>query len=254
MDPSNDIILAYMYNGEMLTHDHGFPLRVIIPGYIGGRMIKWLTNIDVQNQESQDYYHFFDNRVLPPDVDAEKAKAEGWWFKPEYICNELNVNSAIAFPAHDEVLKCTEETYTLKGYAYTGGGRRITRCEISIDSGANWKLCSLIRTERPNKYGKYWSWIFWEYSIPVSLLSIASEVVLRAWDESHQVQPDKPTWNLMGMLNNPWFRIKIHNVTVDGEQCVQFEHPTMAGNVPGGWMPKLKEHPSLTAPGNRLVA
>ena len=34
---------------------------------------------------SQDYYHFFDNRVLPPHVDAELAMAEGWWYKPEYV-------------------------------------------------------------------------------------------------------------------------------------------------------------------------
>ncbi len=60
----------------------------------------------------------------------------------------------------------------------------------------------------------------------------------------------------MGMLNNPWFRIKIHQSVVvsdegQGIQNIQikFEHPTLAGNQSGGWMTKLKEHPSLTAPG-----
>jgi nitrate reductase (NAD(P)H) len=51
-----------MYNGKLLTPDHGFPVRVIIPGYVGGRMIKWMTNIDLLATVSQDYYHFFDNR------------------------------------------------------------------------------------------------------------------------------------------------------------------------------------------------
>lgn len=51
-----------MYNGKLLSPDHGFPVRVIIPGYVGGRMIKWMTNIDLLNTVCQDYYHFFDNR------------------------------------------------------------------------------------------------------------------------------------------------------------------------------------------------
>jgi nitrate reductase (NAD(P)H) len=250
MDDSQDVIVAYMYNGQFLSVDHGFPVRLIIPGYIGGRMIKWLTNIDVQPTESQDYYHFFDNRVLPPHVDAETAKSEGWWFKPEYICNDLSVNSAISTPDHEEILPIEDLTapYTLKGYSYAGGGRRITRVEISFDSGANWNLCDITIFEKPNAYGKYWTWIFWEYKTIVKSLATASEVVLRAWDEGHNTQPDKPTWNLMGMLNNPWFRIKIHPTESAGTKGVIFEHPTLAGNQNGGWMMRLKGDPSLTAP------
>ena len=43
----------------------------------------------------------------------------GWWFKPDFIINELNVNSAITSPAHDEVVPYAEET-VVKGYAYAG--------------------------------------------------------------------------------------------------------------------------------------
>ena len=62
----------------------------------------------------------------------------------------------------------------------------------------------------------------------------------------------------MGMLNNPWFRVKIRRCNkpnpspVGGSSSaltVRFEHPTLAGNQAGGWMSDLKEHPSLTAPG-----
>lgn len=62
-------------------------------------------------------------------------------------------------------------------------------------------------------------------------------------------QPDKPTWNLMGMLNNPWFRIKIHRYEVDGITMLTFEHPTLAGNQSGGWMQKVKGDALLTSPG-----
>ena len=121
MDPACDVMLAYQQNGEYLTPDHGFPLRLIIPGYIGGRMIKFLCKIIVTDEESKNFYHFNDNRVLPVGVDAEKATAEGWWFKPEYIINNLNINGAIIHPQHEETLHAPMKKYTIKGYAYSGG-------------------------------------------------------------------------------------------------------------------------------------
>jgi len=77
MDPSRDIILAFMQNGEPLAPDHGFPVRMIIPGFIGGRMVKWLKRIVVTEHECDSHYHYKDNRVLPSHVDAELANDEG---------------------------------------------------------------------------------------------------------------------------------------------------------------------------------
>ena len=98
-------------------------LHWIIPGFIGGRMIKWLNEIEVTSEESDNFFHFNDNRVLPEHVTAEIANAEGWWYKPDYIINELNINSAIAYPGHLEVLPITggAQKYTVKGYCYGGG-------------------------------------------------------------------------------------------------------------------------------------
>lgn len=79
MNRAEDVLLAYQQNGKNLEPDHGYPIRLIIPGYIGGRMVKWLKKIVVTTQESGNYYHFHDNRVLPSHVDAETAKAEGTW-------------------------------------------------------------------------------------------------------------------------------------------------------------------------------
>lgn len=50
---------------------------MIIPGFIGGRMVKFLEEITVTEQESDNFYHFHDNRVMPPHVDEELAKKEG---------------------------------------------------------------------------------------------------------------------------------------------------------------------------------
>ena len=75
--------------------------------------------------------------MLPPHVDADKAANEGWWQDPAYILYELPVNSTISAPGHDErVYLDTSKPYTMRGYAYSGGGRKITRVEVSFDGGA----------------------------------------------------------------------------------------------------------------------
>ncbi|CBI19078.3 unnamed protein product, partial [Vitis vinifera] len=245
MDPSRDIILAYMQNGERLLPDHGFPVRMIIPGFIGGRMVKWLKRIIVTTQESDSYYHYKDNRVLPSHVDAELANAEAWWYKPEYIINELNINSVITTPCHEEILPInswtTQRPYTLKGYAYSGGGKKVTRVEVTMDGGETWQVCRLDHPEKPNKYGKYWCWCFWSLEVEVLDLIGAKEIAVRAWDETLNTQPEKLIWNVMGMMNNCWFRVKTNVCKRHrGEIGIVFEHPTLPGNQSGGWMAREK--------------
>ncbi|KAI5058524.1 hypothetical protein GOP47_0026694 [Adiantum capillus-veneris] len=157
MNEASDLLIAYMQNGKLLEPDHGFPVRMIIPGHIGGRMVKWLRRIIVTSKESDNHYHYKDNRVLPSHVDAETANSEGWWYKPEYIINELNINSAISSPAHEEVIPINVNTlqvpYTLKGYAYSGGGRKVIRVEVTIDDGQSWRLCRVFHPETPTNEG-----------------------------------------------------------------------------------------------------
>lgn len=80
MDPKRDIIITYKQNGEDLKPDHGYPVRIIIPGSIGGRMVKWRKRITVTAEESKSYCHYNDNRVLPSHVDQKLADAEGICF------------------------------------------------------------------------------------------------------------------------------------------------------------------------------
>ncbi|KAG6550915.1 hypothetical protein Mapa_007530 [Marchantia paleacea] len=251
LDDACDVILAYQQNGRRLEPDHGYPLRMIIPGHIGGRMVKWLTSISVTSQESGNHYHYNDNRVLPSHLDAETAKAEGllistagWWYKPDYIINELNINSVITTPAHNEVLPfdSIQKPYKVKGYAYTGGGRKVTRVEVSLDAGETWRLCDIDRPERPTKHGKYWCWVLWEVDVEVTDFLQSKELVVRAWDSALNTQADRLTWNVMGMMNNCWFRVKVQACkTTAGGIGLNFEHPTCPGNQPGGWMAKLKQ-------------
>ena len=55
MNPAYDVLIAYQANGERLQPDHGFPVRLIIPGYIGGRMIKWLKEVNVIEHETKNH-------------------------------------------------------------------------------------------------------------------------------------------------------------------------------------------------------
>nr|BDT56506.1 nitrate reductase-like protein [Rapaza viridis]BDU67343.1 nitrate reductase-like [Rapaza viridis] len=246
MSPTDDVILAFKQNGKLLEPDHGYPIRLLIPGFIGGRMIKWLDTIEVTKEQSDNHYHYMDNRVLPSHVDAELAKKEGWWYKPEYIINDLNINSAIWAPAHDEVISATRSSYTVQGYAYTGGGRYINRMEITLDDGETWRLCEIKRTEQPTPYLKSWCWVQWCIDVPTVDLFEAKELCCRAWDCDMNTQAEHLTWNVMGMMNNSWFRIKLKCLrTNDGGLVVHSEHPTLPANQNGGWMVRQA---GLTAP------
>ena len=77
LNPANDILIAYKHNGKLLAPDHGFPVRMIIPGGIGGRMVKWLANIEVLATESDNFYHQHDNKVLPAGIEMDQANKEG---------------------------------------------------------------------------------------------------------------------------------------------------------------------------------
>jgi len=236
LDKANDVILAWHHNGELLQADHGYPLRIIIPGFIGGRMVKWLSHIEIAETQSQNHYHFKDNRVLPVNVTPEQADKEGWWFKPDYIINELNINSAISRPAHGEVVDGGRQgDYELRGYAYSGGGRKVIRVEVTLDNGESWHLVPDDQVthppQSPTKYGKYWSWCLWKITLPN--VADAQTIKVRAWDSSMNTQPHLLTWNVMGMLNNPAFTVLMHK---EGDGGRRAEHPTLPGQLPGGWM------------------
>ena len=68
MSLADEVMIAFACNGDRLHPDRGYPCRLIIPGYIGGRMIKWLGRINVIDHESYSCYHYWDNKYLPPHV------------------------------------------------------------------------------------------------------------------------------------------------------------------------------------------
>jgi nitrate reductase (NAD(P)H) len=258
LDPNRGMMLAHRMNGDVLRPDHGKPLRVIIPGQIGGRSVKWLKKLIVTAEPSDNWYHIYDNRVLPTMVSPEESAAKKeWWTDERYAIYDLSTNSAIAYPAHDEQLSLPSDdstkTYNVRGYAYGGGGRRVTRVEVSLDKGVTWILSDIDYAEDryrdavpQNLYGgavdfgwreASFCWCFWNLKIPVADLAKAQDVLVRAMDESMNLQPRDMYWSVLGMMNNPWYRIVVKN---EGG-VLQFEHPTQPALMPGGWMERVKK-------------
>ena len=117
------------------------------------------------------------------------------------MINHLNINSAICEPAHDAVVPLAADgTVTLRGYAYSGGGRKVTRVEVSLDGGEAWRQAAIERFEPPTQYGMHWAWVFWRLDVCVAALAASPtrDIQLRAADESMNVQPSNLTWSLLG--------------------------------------------------------
>ena len=92
---------------------------------------------------------------------------------------------------------------------------------LTFDAGRTFsKPAKLIITEKPNEYGKYWTWVHWELEVKTMDFFMATEVLCRAWDESQNTQPDVLTWTLLGQGNNSMFRLRLHK-DVDDKVCLQ---------------------------------
>ncbi|EHL02631.1 Oxidoreductase molybdopterin-binding protein [Glarea lozoyensis ATCC 20868] len=258
MDPNKGIMLAHKMNGEMLRPDHGKPLRVVVPGQIGGRSVKWLKKLIITAAPSDNWYHIYDNRVLPTMISPEQSANEPkWWTDERYAIYDLSTNSATAYPQHEEQICLVNgpQTYKVRGYAYGGGGRRVTRVEVTLDKGKSWALANIRYHEDDYRYNveeneylyggrldvgwreSSFTWCFWDIDINVADMAFSSDIMVRGMDESMNVQPRDMYWSVLGMMNNPWYRITIAK---EGNY-LRFEHPTQPALIPGGWMQKVKD-------------
>ena len=111
-------LLAYEMNGVPLPDRHGYPLRVIVPGYFGEKHVKWLTRIEVADANAKGFY-----------------ETQGWG--PDFI---TPTRSRIDVPEYDSgfFLGQLGAPIEVKGIAY-GGDRGISRVEVSFDGGKSWR-------------------------------------------------------------------------------------------------------------------
>lgn len=202
MDPEGDVLLAYEMNGEELPRDHGFPLRVVVPGTVGARNVKWLAQISVGPEESQSHWQQKDYKGFSPavtwdNVDFSKAPA----------IQEMPVQSAITEPSPNASV--TSGELTVKGYAWSGGGRGVIRVDVSLDGGKSWHEAKLTGEEQSP--GRAWAWKLWQLKASVPPGTKELNIVCKAVDASYSEQPDSvgPIWNILGVLNNAWHRVHV---------------------------------------------
>jgi nitrate reductase (NAD(P)H) len=237
----SDVLLAYGMNGEKLPPDHGYPLRTILPGCVGGRTVKWLKKISLSNERSTNWYHQHDNKVLPPSIQSE-GMAKELWRDDKYVLYHMNINSVTLKPKPSERLEISDlkSDYTISGYAYDGGGRQIIRVEITIDSAKSWLECEIRYPDgyEPRHSMRYWVMCKWSISLPKWRVISCPEIIVRAWNDSMNTQPENITWNLLGMMNNCWYKVKVKRLEAD---FVTFLHPEE-------WMESEKPHETCQPP------
>lgn len=203
LDVNGDVLLAYEMNGEPLPRDHGYPVRVIVPGYIGARSVKWLASIVVQKEESSNFFQQKDYKVFPSRVTWDTVDPL-WEVTPALL--ELNVQAAITFPEDRTMIDSGLPCY-IRGYAIAGGGRGISRVDISIDGGKSWQTATLVKEKDRSSVGNHWSWTLWRYK--VDSLPTPCVVMCRAWDAAFNGMPSEKEWNLRGVMNNSWSKVEV---------------------------------------------
>ncbi|KAH6759834.1 sulfite oxidase [Perilla frutescens var. hirtella] len=205
-NPEADVLLAYEMNGETLNRDHGYPLRVIVPGVIGARSVKWLDSINIIVEECQGFFMQRDYKMFPPSVDWNNIS---WPTRRPQM--DFPVQSAIC--SLDDVNLVKPEKITVKGYAASGGGRGIERVDISVDGGKTWVEASKSQKAgvpyiSDDESNDKWAWVLFEAeaNIPQS-----TEIVAKAVDVAGNVQPANvdDIWNLRGILNTSWHRVQV---------------------------------------------
>lgn len=194
-----EMLLAYEMNGQALTPAHGFPLRVIAPGYIGARSVKWLSRITVQAEPSDSYYQARAYKLFPPEIDEHTAN----WTQGLTL-ETLPISSVITSPEQGAIL-CAGRIL-VQGYAVTGDGYPIKRVEVSLDQGQTWKVATMRDDPQP------WAWRLWQIALDLS--SGSHEIIVRAWDSAGNTQPDdlRKVWNFKGYANNAWHHVAVQVV------------------------------------------
>ncbi|HET6595903.1 MAG TPA: molybdopterin-dependent oxidoreductase [Anaerolineales bacterium] len=190
-----EVLLVYEMNGEPLTSVHGFPLRAIVPGYIGARSVKWLDQITVQNEPSRNYFQRHAYRLFAPHTRPETVEWEDG-----VMLGEMNVTSVIC--SHDESERVPPGLVTVQGYALAGE-RDIARVDVSCDGGLTWAQAELFHDT------DCWAWTFWRANFRLSPGNY--QLVVRAMDTAANTQPQdiSQVWNFKGYMNNAWHRVNI---------------------------------------------
>jgi sulfite oxidase len=187
------LVVTHM-NDKPLEPDHGYPLRTVVPGYIGARSVKWLGKIVVSDRPSPNHYVATAYKLVEDGDDLEWAEKG-----PIY---RLPINSAICTPSHDATVKAG--TVRVTGYALPPGraATTIAKVEISTNGGRSWIKAKLTSPARE------YCWQLW--SAEVSATAATKQLIVRATDSNGKTQPQRVDWNAKGYMFNAWHSVGVN--------------------------------------------
>ncbi len=188
-----EVLLAYEVNGAPLPPQHGYPLRLVVPGWYGMTNVKWLSSIRVTAQPFEGYQQARGYRFRrEPDEEGEAV-------------TRMMPRALMVPPGFPEFMSrkrmVPTGSHTISGRAWSGWGR-ITRVEVSTDAGSTWVDAGVDAGPSP------FAWSAWTCDW---LAQTPGEIELRcrATDEAGNTQPDEPAWNVGGYANNAVQRVPV---------------------------------------------
>lgn len=184
-------MLATHMNGRVLLPEHGFPLRSVVPGFVGSRSVKWLGRITVSDRPSPNRFVNSSYKIVTEDSQAA--------FDAVTPLYEQCINSMITSPA--EGAKVSGDRLIVKGFAMPSGhtGRSIKLVEVSTDSGQSWQPAKFTSPVRD------FCWVLW--SAEIALTRTTTTMLVRATDSSGETQPQTMPWNAKGYQYNAWHKV-----------------------------------------------
>jgi len=184
-------------NGAPLLKHHGYPVRALVPGWVGAASCKWLAEIQVLDHEYDGNFmkpaYRLPNHPVTPGGEVNVADTTA--------ITRLNVKSMFTRPSDGRKVKVGSAVH-LSGVAWAGDAE-VSKIEISADQGRTWQPAQLGR-----EHAKY-AWRFWEATWKPGKPD-AYILTVRASDSMGRVQPEKAPWNPSGYLWNGYDRIKLY--------------------------------------------
>ncbi len=188
-----DTLLAWAMNGEPLSPAHGYPLRLIVPGWYGMSAVKWLTRISLLAEPFTGFYQRERYVMVPDGRDSESGHTR------TTPVTRMAPRALITSPVDGARLEANRAR--ISGMAWSGLAA-VEKVELSLDGGATWDLTRL--TGPNHRY----AWRHWEYDWTPETAG-SYEVVVRATDAKGNAQPAQASWNKLGYKNNSAHRIGV---------------------------------------------
>ena len=182
-----DTLIALKMNGQPLAPQHGYPARLVVPGWVGDDWIKWLSSIELLADEPKGF--FYETGYRFPVTPGKPGEA----IPPEQMrpMTKLVVKSQLGSISPGDVLAPGKQE--LVGVAFSGESR-IAKVEITLDGGGTWKPAVL--DAHDSDYG----FRIFRYAFEAKPGKL--KIGARATDKAGAVQPVEPVWNPAGYLYN----------------------------------------------------